>query len=462
MTAQANSDIIVLGGGPGGYVAAIRASQLGAKVTLVEKDKIGGTCTNTGCIPTKALISITELLASSKQLTNYGVNMDYSQLNYAKFLQDAITAAKESRVGIEFLLNKNHVNVIYGYGRLLDHKRVEVNCINGEKHVIEASSIIIATGSAPLIPSIPGIDNSKVVTNENIFERVEKPEKLVILGGGTEGVEWAVVFNRIGTKVTLIESAAQILPEEDEQLTKYLRNVFEREGVRFKTGAKVTKIDNKDDELEVTLDNGESIYCNQILVAVGRVPNITGYGIDDLVEINKGKIVVDNHMRTKTSNIYAIGDVVGKWMLAHVAMQEGIVAAENALSRDRIIDYCAVPRCIYTDPEAAFIGLSEKEAVENKDWEVKTAVFPLSASGRARTMRRRFGSIKLVYDSKTFKLLGSHIVSTRATELIGGLGVALHLNANLNDIVETMYPHPTISEVIKEAALKGLGRELHI
>jgi len=462
MSLKVNSDVVVLGGGPGGYVAAIRASQLGAKVTLVEKDKLGGTCTNKGCIPTKALINIGELIYNSRQLENYGVHVNLSELSFAKIINESNSIAKEVREGIENLMIKNHVDVLRGTGRLRNNHIVEVIDAEGVKSVIEASSIIVATGSSPLIPPIPGVGDKRIITSDNIWKLQNIPQKIVIIGAGAVGLELGTIFKNFGSEVVIVEMMPQILPKEDGHIAKYLQTLLEEEKIRIILGSKVNKITSAKEGLSLHLENGESIDGDMVLLAVGRVSNSEGIGLETIVEMNRGRILVDDHMRTKTRNIFAIGDVVGKWMLAHVAMDEGLVAGENAAGGDIIVDYNSVPRCVYTDPEVAFVGLCEREALEQKLENVKTAIFPLRFNGRARTMKRTKGAIKLVYDAKNKKLLGAQIVSPQASELMGELCLAMHLGATIEDLANTMHAHPTLSESIREAALKGIGKELHM
>jgi len=462
MTKKVHTDVTVLGGGPGGYVAAIRASQVGAKVMLVEKNLLGGTCANRGCIPTKALINIGELILNSNRLKAYNIQIDSSRLDFSKIMKDSNSIAEEVRKHIEALLEKNGVEVLKGIGRLVDHRTLEVIDADGDKSVIDSSAIIIATGSSPLIPPIPGADDEMVVTSDDMFDRYERPERLAIVGAGAVGLEWGTIYNSVGSEVIIVEMMPQILPREDEEITRYLKELLEKKGIQIITNSKVNRITRHGDELNLHLEGGANIKGDLVLSAIGRVPNVDGIGLEDLVGIDEGRIVVDDHMRTKTENIFAVGDVVGRWMLAHVAIQEGLVAGENAAGGDAEVKYNAVPRCVYTDPEVAFVGLSEKEASTQREGGVKTAYYPLYANGRAMTMRRIDGVIKIVYDEKYYELLGAQIVAPQASELIGEICLAIQVEATLEDLANTIHAHPTFSEIIREAALKGLGRELHI
>jgi len=461
MMKRVHADVTVIGGGPGGYVAAIRASQLEAEVVLVEKDKLGGTCINKGCIPTKALIKTGEAISESKQLKAYDIRVDLSKLDFAKIMKEANSIAAEVCKHVEALMKRNDIMVIKGIGKLVDHRTVEVEGDKGDRKVIESSAIIVATGSSPLIPPIPGLDDRRIFTSDDMFNYYERPERVAVIGAGAVGLEWGSIWNSFGSNVTIIEMMPQILPREDEEMVNYLKEILEEKGISIITGSRVNRITSAKDELTLHLEGEKDVKGDVALVAVGRIPNSKEIGLDGLVDLDNGRIVVDNHMRTKTENIYAIGDVVGRYMLAHVAIQEGLVAGENAVGGDVAVRYEAVPRCVYTDPEAAFLGLSEKEARRQTE-NVETSFYPLRANGRAMTMNKIKGGIKLIYEKKFGELLGAQIIAPQASELIGELCVAMQAQATLEDIANTVHAHPTLSEIIRENALRGLGRDLHI
>jgi dihydrolipoamide dehydrogenase len=462
MSEKLKADVTILGGGPGGYVAAIRASQVGAKVVLVERDKLGGTCTNKGCVPTKSLINIGRMLSSSNLLKVYGINVDSSTLDFAKIMSKANSIAGEGSKHIEVLMRKNDIKVLKGSGMVVDYETIRVLGDDGDEKIINTSSIIIATGSSPLIPPIPGVKSDKMYTSDDMFNHYERPKKIVIIGAGAVGLEWGNIYNNFGSEVTIIEMMTRILPREDEEITEFLKEILEEKGIHIITGKKVNKITNFNDGIILNLEGNEQIKGDLALLAVGRVPNTKGIGLEKLVDMNNGRIIVDNYMKTKTKNMFAVGDVVGRWMLAHVAIQEGLVAGENAAGGDTTIKYDVIPRCVYTDPEVAFVGLSEKEAVEQRGKGIKTSFYPLRANSKAMSLNKTKGGIKLVYEEKYGELLGAQIVTPMASELIGELCVAIQIQATIDDLGNTIHAHPTISEIIREDAMRGLGRELHI
>ena len=455
-------DVAILGGGPGGYVSAIRASQLGAKVAIIEKNKLGGTCTNKGCIPTKALLNIGEIIQNTYKLKQYGIFIDDSKFDFSNIMIEANNISEKISQHVENLMLKNDVEIIKGNGRLLDNKTIEIFNDTGNKIVVESSDIIIATGSSPMTPSIPGVNDEKVMTTDDILEYYEKPNSISIIGAGAIGLEWGTIQNNFGAKVSIIEMMPKILPKEEEEITDYLNNLLIEEDINIYTGTKVNKIQRSNDLISLHLDGGKVIDSDIILLACGRTPNINKIGLEGLVNFYKGRIVVDNHMRTKTKNIYAIGDVVGKWMLAHVAMKEGLVAGENATGGNIMINYNSIPRCVYTNPEVAFVGLSYKEAVEQSHSDVETAYYPIRANGRAMTMQKSKGFIKMIFEKQYGEILGAQIIAPYASEIIEEICLAINLQATLEDLIDTVHAHPTLSEIIREVAMRGAKRELHI
>ncbi|MCW3989915.1 MAG: dihydrolipoyl dehydrogenase [Candidatus Bathyarchaeota archaeon] len=447
------TDVTIIGGGPGGYMAASRASQLGANVKLIEKDLIGGVCVNRGCIPTKTLIHIGQTLLDSSQLKNYNIGLDDSELDFSKMMQYAEKVAGEIRFQIEEMLRVSGVEVLKGTGRLVDNKTVLLTN-NHNETLIETKKIIIATGASPWIPPITGSDNDGVFTSDSLFKNYRKPNRLIIIGAGPIGLEWATIFRSLGSEVTIIEMMPDILPREDEEVTLYLRNILEEQGINILTDTSVNEISRINNELILNLEDEEEVKGDLVLIATGRSPNTKELGLEKLVEMNRGSIIVDDHMRTTTENIYAVGDVVGKSMLAHVAMHEGRVAGENVTGRDVSIKYEIIPRCVFTYPEVAFIGYSEDEAEEEHD-DVGTAQTPLRANGRALTLGQKNGFMKIIFNKKTRELLGAQIIAPHASELIGEMSLGLKLNVKVEDIIKTIHAHPTLSELIWEAVLRA-------
>jgi len=359
MSKKIRSDVTIIGGGPGGYMAASRASQLGAKVTLVEKDELGGICINKGCIPTKALIYVGQAISDSRQLEAYNIHLDYTGLNFSSIMKEANSIAGEARGQVEALMEESGVEVLKGVGRIVDKNTVAVSTDGGDAPLIDSSNIIIATGSSSLVPPIPGVHNEGVITSDGIFNHYYQPERIVIIGAGAVGLELGTIYNGIGSEVTIIEMMHDILPQEDEEVTMYLRDILEEEGIQIFTDSRVNEIVRMDNELTLDIEGGMKVKGDLVLLATGRVPNSRGIGLEGLVETCRGFVIVDDKMRTQTENIFAVGDVVGRCMLAHVAIHEGLVAGENAAGGNAAVHYSAVPRCVYSNPELASVGLSE-------------------------------------------------------------------------------------------------------
>ena len=456
MSKKIRSDVAIIGGGPGGYMAASRASQLGAKVTLVEKDELGGTCINRGCIPTKALIHVGHAISESRQLDAYNVHLDYTSLNFSSIMKEANSIAGEARGQVDAMMEASGVEVLKGVGRILDKNTVAVSTDEEAASLIDSSNIIIATGSSPLVPPIPGVHNEGVITSDDIFNHYDQPERIVIIGAGAVGLELGAIYNSIGSEVTIVEMMPDILPQEDEEITMYLRDILEEDGIHIFTDSRVNEIIRMDNELTLDIEGGMKVKGDLALLATGRVPNSRGIGLEGLVEMRRGFVIVDDHMRTQTENIFAVGDVVGRGMLAHVALHEGLVAGENAAGGDALLKYDVVPRCVYTTPEIACVGLSEEEARVKIGGGVKIVRCPLRSNGRAMTMRKTKGFIKLVYQEKTREILGAQILAPNASELIEELCLSMNVKAKLEDIASTIHAHPTLSEIIWDASLRGL------
>lgn len=456
-------DVAVIGGGPGGYVAAIRAAQLGGKVALIECEKLGGTCVNKGCIPTKTLLETIKIYELLKRSGEFNIEASKLKLNFNEVMNKAKNVSDKISNKISILMEKKGVKVVSGFGKF---KKLGVIEVSGkEKGEIEAEKVIIASGSLPVKPSIPGVENKKVLTSDEALRLDEAPESLIVIGGGAVGVEFATIFNGLGVETWLIEMMPNILPGEDEEITDYLNQLLQENGVKTQTNAKALKIeeDSNNKIVHVLTPKGvEKVKGNVVLLASGRKPLINGLGLENInVKIEDGKILVNERMETNIPGVYAVGDVTGRFMLAHTAMQEGIVAAENAMGLKSKIDYRIVPRCVYSWPEAAFIGLTEKQAKKEFD-SVKAALFPFSANGRAETLKETRGVVKIVFEEETGEVLGAQIVGLNASELIHEVALVMKTEASIDDLAYMIYAHPTLSEAIKEAALKAKNESIHL
>jgi dihydrolipoamide dehydrogenase len=452
-------DVAVIGGGPGGYVAAIRAAQLGGRVSIVEKERMGGTCLVKGCIPTKALLQSSELYSLvAKEGRRFGV--------VAESVRFDMNAAQERRVqvvdqlvkGVEGLLKAAGVEVLRGHGRLEKPGRFSV-----EGEAYQAGNVLIATGSVASTPPIPGIEHT--IDSDGILELREVPEAMTVIGGGVVGMEWGALYAALGTKVTVIEMLPQILPMVESDLVGLYRKHFEGIGGVIHTQARVESVEKGSSGLTVRFtvgDEQEEVRAPVVLRATGRQPYTDGLGLEDAgVETEKGRVTVDDHMRTSADGVWAIGDVIGGIMLAHVASYEGVCAVENICGEgDRAVDYHAAPNCVYTDPEIAHVGLGEKEAKE-RGLEVKVGRFPFAASGRALTLGQTEGAIKVVADARDDTILGVHMVGPRVTDVVAEATLAVQQRLKIHDLDLTMHAHPTLAESLMEAALAADGRAIH-
>lgn len=451
-------DLTVIGGGPGGYVAAIRACQYGLKVALIEENEMGGTCLNRGCIPTKSLLHSAEVYHAVRTSAEYGVTVNNVGFDYNKIATKKDAVIKQLRSGVEYLVKSNGCSVIKGRAIIKDKNIIEVT---GDNHqTIMTDKIIISSGSRPARPPIPGIDGSNVLSSDEVLEMTFCPDKIVIIGGGIIGVEFATVFNSLGKEVTIIEMMDTLLPGVDAEISGILRKSLEKKGITIFTGARVTSVRTENNAECVFEDKGveKSAEGDIVIVAIGRKPNSEDLGIENVgVETERGFIKVDDRLETSVSGIYAIGDVTGKLMLAHVASAQGLAAAANAAGRDHRMEYSIVPGCIYTSPEIATVGLTEEEAVK-KGCKVKVGRFPVSTNGKSMIMGEREGLAKIVTDEATGEVLGAHFMGPRATDMISEICVAMKLESTIEELADTIHPHPTVSEIIMEAAhdIEGL------
>jgi dihydrolipoamide dehydrogenase len=459
-------DILFIGGGPGGYVAAIRAAQMGAKTAVVETDGIGGTCVLRGCIPSKALIRGAELVDIARHAKDYGVNVGEISVDFSKMSKRKETIVKTLTTGAQGLLKSNGIPIIWGKGKFVSTREVEVTEKGGTQTKVSADKIVIATGSVPSSIPIPGIDSEDVINSDKAFELKEIPQSVVIIGGGYIGVEWAIILGKLGSKVTIVEMLPQIVPTEDEEIAMGLQKILQKDGVEIHTKAQVKEIGNGvagHKTVAVITTDGEKKFSAQIvLVAVGRRPLSEEAGLEKVgVALDRGAIVINDQMETNVPGIYAIGDVTRKIMLAHAASHQGIIAVENALGEEGRMNYNTVPRCIYTLPEVASVGLTEKQARE-KVGAIKVGKFPFAANSKATILGERDGFIKIVTDAKYGEILGIHILGPHATDMIAEAVLAMNLEATAEDIARSIHAHPTLTEAMGETALDVFGKVIHM
>jgi len=454
-------DIAIVGGGPGGYVAAIHAAQLGSKVALIEKDKLGGTCLNRGCIPTKALVASAEAYLMAKHGEEFGVQAGPVSYNFARMMERKRLVTDQLVAGIEGLMKGNGVTVFGGMGTLINPGEVRVKSAAGEE-TVSAKNIILATGSVSAVVPIPGAELT--INSDQILEIPQVPESLVIIGGGVIGIEFACLFAALGTKVTVIEMLPMILPPVDEEIARRFSQILRKQNVDVFTSAKVTGVSQDGNLKKVTFETTKGVQevsTQEVLMSVGRFPYTNGLGLAEAgVEMNRRAIAVNDKMETNLKGVYAIGDVVAGIMLAHVASAEGEVAVDNALGHERQMDYTVVPSCIFSMPEIADVGLTEKQAQE-QGLEFKVSKFPFSASGRAQTMGEAVGLVKMICEAGSGKILGVHIMGPHATDLIAEAALAMKVGAKADEVAETIHAHPTLPEAIMEASLGFHDRMIH-
>ncbi len=460
-------DVVIIGAGPGGYVAAIRAAQLGLRTALVEKQEVGGVCLNRGCIPTKAMLRSVQVLEDTRRGEEFGVLADNVRLDYSRVLSRRDQVVANLRRGVEFLLKSNGVQLVRGTAQLTARDRVEVRT-NGATTALEARNVVIATGSEPAMLPVPGASGPGIIDSDGALLLDRVPHSILVVGGGAVGTEWATIFSAFGAKVTIVEMMPTLLPLEDEDIGRILARSFSRRGIQVYTGSRLVGLSpgpNGGWQGTITTPDGreEQVSAEFVLVAVGRKPLTRGLNLEaaGVRTGPRGFIEVDNRLQTNVPGVYAIGDVTGKYLLAHVASHQGIVAVENIAGRSRSIDYKAIPSVTFTHPEVATVGLSEAKARE-QGYEVKTGQFPFSALGRAHTYGDTEGMVKIVADAKYGEVLGVHIIGPSASDLIPEATLGLNLEVTLEDIAETVHAHPTFPEAVMEAAAAALGRPLHI
>ncbi|HEY7561027.1 MAG TPA: dihydrolipoyl dehydrogenase [Gaiellaceae bacterium] len=454
-------DVVVLGGGPGGYTAAIRAAQLGARTVCIEREpELGGTCLRIGCIPTKAWVQTAFAIKEAEEtFAKLGVSVGAPQLDFARANEWKAAIVEKLTSGVATLFKANGVEWVRGTGRFKDANTIAVE--GGED--VSFRSAIVATGSYPLRPPIDGIDSPRCVDSERLLAQTEVPKRLVILGGGIIGCEFASIFQRFGTEVTIVEMLPTLIPMEDEDAAKELLKQFRKRGIAVHLESQCDGVEDTGDGLRVRFGS-EVVECDLMLVATGRGPVTQGLGLEEIgVELDPRKgIAADERRRTTVPHIYAVGDCAGYWQLAHTAFREGEVAAENAMGHDAVVDNRGVPRPIYTDPEIAGVGLTEREAREQYGDEVVTGRFPFSVNGRAMMQNETVGWVKSIHESRYGEQLGLVMVGPHVTDLVEVGVVALDAEATVETIADGMTAHPTLSEAIKEAGLVALGRAIHV
>ncbi len=455
-------DVAVLGGGPGGYTAAIRAAQLGARVVCIEKEaELGGTCLRVGCVPTKAWVQTAfALKGAEEQFAKFGVVVGGARLDFAAANAWKAGVVRQMTEGIASLFKANGVTWLRGVGRFRDARTIAVE--GGEE--VSFASAIVATGSYPLRPPIPGLDSPRCVDSTGLLAQESVPERLVVLGGGIIGCEFASIFHRFGSQVTVVEMLDRLIPQEDADAAAELAKQFQRRGIALQLGQQCTQVDDDGRQLTVHYGEGESVQADLMLVSVGRAPLVEGIGLEAAgVEFDRRSgIATDEHRRTSVPHIYAVGDCAGYWQLAHTAFREGEIAAENATGHEAVFDNRAIPRPIYTDPEIAAVGLTEAEARERYGDEVAVGRFPWVANARAVMQDETVGWVKSIHETRYGELLGLVMVGPHVTDMVEAGVVAIDAESTVETVADGIAPHPTLSEAIKEAGLVALGRAIHL
>jgi dihydrolipoamide dehydrogenase len=462
-----NYDLIVIGSGPGGYVAAIRASQLGLKTAVVERAELGGICLNWGCIPTKALLKSAQVYNYMKHATDYGINLNgEAKPDFAAIVNRSRGVADNMSKGIQFLFKKNKIDVLAGFGKVKPGKIVEVTDAENKITEYTPSHIIIATGART--KELPNLkqDGKKIIGYREAMTLPKQPESMVVVGSGAIGSEFAFFYHSISTKVTLVELLPNILPIEDEEASKQVERSFKKSGMSIMTSATVESVDTTGDKCKVLIKSKkgeETIECDVVLSAVGVATNIEGIGLEETgIAVEKGKITVDDFYKTNVEGYYAIGDIVRGPALAHVASHEGIICVEKIAGKDaEPLDYGNIPSCTYTSPEVASVGMTEKAAIE-AGFEIKVGKFPFTASGKATAAGNKDGFVKVIFDAKYGEWLGAHLVGENVTEMIAEVVVARKLETTAHEIINSVHPHPTMSEAIMEAVAAAYGEVIHL
>ncbi len=463
---MASYDLIVIGSGPGGYVAAIRASQLGMKVAVVEKAELGGICLNWGCIPTKALLKSANVFEYIQHAGDYGINVKEASPDMTGMVKRSRDVAAGMSKGVQFLFKKNKIEQIVGHGKLKKGGKVEVTDAAGKKTEYEAKSIILATGGRSReLPAMP-MDGKKIIGYREAMVLPERPHRMLIVGSGAIGSEFAYFYNTIGTEVTLVEFLPRLVPVEDEEISKALEKSFKKAGMTVYTSSEVTKVDTKGKGCVATVKTptGEiKIETDIVLSAVGVATNLENLGLEEVgVKTDKGKVLVDDFYKTNVPGVYAIGDITKGQALAHVASAEGIICVEKIAGKNpHPLDYNNIPGCTYCSPEIASVGYTE-ESAKKAGYQLKVGKFPFTASGKAKAAGASDGFVKLIFDAKYGELLGAHMIGANVTEMIAEIVAIRKLETTGHEIIKTVHPHPTMSEAIMEAAAAAYGEVIHL
>lgn len=465
-------DVIVIGSGPGGYVAAIRASQLGFKVAIVERESLGGICLNWGCIPTKALLKSAQVFEYISHAQDYGITVGDAKADFNAMIKRSRGVADKMSKGIQFLMKKNKIEVLTGQGKLNKKKEVEVTGTDGKTTAYQAKHIILATGGrARELPNLP-IDGKKVIGYREAMSLPTQPESMIVVGSGAIGVEFAYYYNSIGTKVTIVEFMPRIVPVEDEDVSKELFKAYRKKGMEIMLESSVEKVDISGKKVKATVKTAkgeEVLEADVVLSAVGVSANIENIGLEDLgIKTEKGKVTVDPYYNTNVAGIYAIGDIVPGQALAHVAMKEAVICVEALAHKEgkfhhqpEVLDYNNVPGCTYCSPEIASVGMTEKQA-KDAGHEIKVGKFPFSASGKASAAGAPEGFVKVIFDAKYGEWLGTHMIGANVTEIIAQTVSSRKLETTYHEQLDVIFPHPTMSEAVKDAIEVALGEAIHI
>ena len=444
--------LVVIGGGPGGYVAALKAAMLGAEVTIVEKGKVGGTCLNVGCIPTKALLACSDILNTVKEAKKYGIQIEGDiKADFTTIIERKEKVITQLVKGIEFLFESKGVKLVRGLGKLVSNKEVEVTKEDGTKESIQADKIILATGSVPVVPKFLPYDGKNVMTSDEVLNLKEQPKSIIVVGGGVIGWEIGQFLNRLGTEVKIVEMLPQLLPLEDEDVAKILQRSFKQEKLKFFVGDGISTVEVEDGKVIATLSSGKKVEAEKMLVAIGRRPYTDGLGLEELgIQAERGRVIVNEYLESSVEGIYAIGDLTIGPDLAHLASRQGIVAVENAvLDKKKKVSYKAIPGCIFTEPEVASVGMKEKQAGE-AGINYKVGKFDFRGLGKAQAMGKFQGFVKVITDEKDV-IIGASIIGERASDMLGELTLACELGLTAEQVGEVIHPHPTLCEGIMEA-----------
>lgn len=454
-------DAVIIGGGPGGYVSAIRIAQLGGKVALVEKDNLGGTCLNRGCIPTKSLVAAAEKLTAVLKAEEFGIEAGKPIINFAAIQRKKGEVVDTLVKGIDFLIGKNKIDLIKGKAMIKDLALVQVNT-GGDSRKLACKNIIIATGSSPALIEALGYNGTTIITSEEALMLKEVPESLIIIGAGVIGCEFAHIYGTLGAKITIVESAPSILPLLDKDLSKRLQVMLKKKNVSIKTKVTIQSMQETAEGVAARLESGETISAQKALISIGRSLNTKELGLEDLgVALGaKGEIIVTDQMKTNVPGVYAIGDVINKYQLAHVASAQGIIAAENIMGQETMMDYTAVPSCIFTHPELATVGITEQMAKE-KEIPITVGKFNFMANGKALSMGEPEGLVKIIAHRESDVVLGVHIIGPHASDMIGEATLAVKKRMTAKDLAVAIHAHPTLTEAIMEAAENVHGLSIH-